>query len=61
MVEDRMCPFCKDNSVENELHVLLNSRVCDDLYSRANEHDELFSEMQNFDKYATFPLSPKKK
>jgi hypothetical protein len=52
LVEDKMCQFCNDNSVENELHILLNCRVCDDLYSRAKEHDELFSEMQYSDKYA---------
>jgi hypothetical protein len=49
-IEDIICPFCNDTSVENEVHYVFNCRVYDDLrvdlYSRAKEHDSLFSEFK---------------
>ncbi|XP_052808975.1 uncharacterized protein LOC128237452 [Mya arenaria] len=54
-VGSRICPFCGNNSIESELHVMLHCYVYndlrEDLYTKALMKNNIFSDMQDIDKY----------
>ena len=53
-VESRVCPFCNNNSVESELHVMFNCNVYNDLreelYAKASMINNTFVDMQDSNK-----------